>query len=965
MDTTEDPSSHGDAPVRVGPYLLGGRLGEGGMGEVWRATDTRLGRVVALKCIHAALQARPRTRARFWNEARALATLDDPAFARIHELGETDDGRMFIAMELIEGEPLSKAMEGASPPTPEEALTGLAALAEALGRAHDKGIIHRDIKPSNILREASGRLRLVDFGLVRYLGDEDPGLSVDGAVVGTLQWMAPEQIAGEALSPATDVFQLGLVLATLLTGRHPFARDSAEATAAAILTCGEARVGVSLPAEVRALLSDCLSRAPSARPADGPALAVRLRAVRNVSFQPISFRAAAEPHAVGTGTEHRPASAPAGTRRTRAWPMLGMLTLAAAGVALAMSVGGTVGSGSEGVELEAEIPVDTGVALLRALSEWPRPRVALAPLVTSPHGEATAFGVIEAMRRDLARDSERLALLPASSTLALGGSDAAAPGPDAAAQLSVETWITAARRGVTLSTRDARGAWRIHGMEEARRVDDAPEQDATRLAAMIREGLGLPARPPPENARTSAIDAEFARAERALHDFHTRTFARRVGRLRELAPDHPLTLLLDGERAFGLGRFDEARRRFESVIEKAGDDARLASEAGYRLAALPGAAPGIHAERVEAHLERWPGDLQAHLEQLNLYSRTPVSHGADARATARRILARWPDTPFAASRLLRSLAWQGAHAAAGAVVEGLDGRVGDSSIALLMGEHLVHAGRYDEAIEWLEGAVEEDGRPGYYAAHLRMAALILGGRCAEGAVTARAELDEAATMPDRHEPTWTHILWMNALICAGRLEEAGDAIARWEERFPASDAAPYARDLRWRVRRLANPVDAAMLAELEQDALRGLDVARWLYMLEARDPARLEALAEAIDAAEAERAPTHRFQAKRVSWLSSVCRARVKVLRGDVDAGLLELEALTAPEIFSEGDLYRRVDALRLFATSLETAGYPDAAADVWRRILGESWARVQRMDAAVDASRRLCLVGLGRAAAR
>lgn len=926
------------------------------MGEVWRATDTRLGRVVALKCIHAELQSKPRTRARFWNEARALATLDDPAFARIHELGETDDGRLFIAMELIDGAPLSAvASSGLSPA---DAIAGIAALAEALGRAHERGIIHRDIKPSNILREPSGRLRLVDFGLVRYLGDEDPGLSVDGAVVGTLQWMAPEQIAGEALSPATDVFQLGLVLATLLTGRHPFARDSAEATAAAILTCTEATVGERLPPELQRLLRDCLARRPTDRPADGGALADALRAL-----PPIYFQAHTDPtprvlDAAATGTDHRRAGRSAPRAPRSRGGRLAVAALAASGLAAAWLVAGSSTHVDEDAGTRVAPTRDNGEALRGAVARWPRPRVAIGTVRGGAGDGTMALGLTEAMRRDLGRDTDCLALLPASATLALGTRDALAPGADAAAQLLVEPWLGDDHRRVVLSTRDAAGAWAEVVVEAPRPPEASPEDDAAGLAALVREALRLDPRPAPSDTRVTSIDADVARAERALYDFHTRTFADRVRRLRELAPNDARTALLDGQRAFGLGRHDEAQRRFEEVIAKAGDDARLASEASYRLASLPGAAPGAHAARVDAHLERFPGDLQAHLEQLNILFRTPVSHLGEAREKARQILARWPDTPFAASRLVRSLAWQGAHVAAGVVVEALEGRVGAPSMALLTGEYLVHAGRYDEAAGWLERAVEEDGKPGYYATHLRLGALILDGRCREAATAARAELDEAATMPDRHEPTWTHIFWVNALICDGREDDAEEAVEGWEERFPASDAADYAADLRWRVRRAVGPMDATTLKALEADALAGRDVAIWLYMLESDDAGRLDAVADAIEAAEAARAPTHRFEANRLSVTAEACRARAKVLRGEITSGLAALEALTEPEIFREGDLHRRIDILRVFARSLDDAGYEDAGAEVWQQILDASWARVQRLDATVEAWRRLCLVG-------
>ncbi|HET7746983.1 MAG TPA: serine/threonine-protein kinase, partial [Vicinamibacteria bacterium] len=255
-----DPTAHDGPPAveapgdqAVGPsplgrtlghYRLEARLGAGGMGEVFRARDVALGRPAALKLL-------PRTlsqdlRARLRREAEAVARLQHPAIATFYETGEEDD-ETFIAMECVQGTTLRERLRGGAMPV-EEGLAVISCVLAALGHAHAAGFLHRDIKPENIMVTGPRTAKLLDFGLALPLGATDAAveesgsrptgsvLTVAGSVVGTIGYMAPEQIRNEVLDARVDVFQSGAVLYEMLTGQPAFPGRSPAERLAAILT---------------------------------------------------------------------------------------------------------------------------------------------------------------------------------------------------------------------------------------------------------------------------------------------------------------------------------------------------------------------------------------------------------------------------------------------------------------------------------------------------------------------------------------------------------------------------------------------------------------------------------------------------------------------------------------------------------------------------------------------------------
>jgi serine/threonine protein kinase len=205
---------------QLGIYKLISPIGAGGMGEVWRAEDTRLLRQVAVKILPESLAADPEWKERFLREARTIAQLNHPNIATIYNIEEHGQ-TLFIAMELVEGEALS-AMIANGAMAPAEVVRVATHVADALSEAHSKGIVHRDIKPDNILVSPRA-VKVLDFGIAKQIGGTaDPSLTQGGMVVGTPHYMAPEQALGRAVDTRTDIFSVGVVLYEMLTGQKPF-----------------------------------------------------------------------------------------------------------------------------------------------------------------------------------------------------------------------------------------------------------------------------------------------------------------------------------------------------------------------------------------------------------------------------------------------------------------------------------------------------------------------------------------------------------------------------------------------------------------------------------------------------------------------------------------------------------------------------------------------------------------------
>ena len=264
-------------------FKITAKLGEGGMGEVWRAEDTDLGREVAIKVLPEGFTEDPERLARFEREAQLLASLNHPNIAGIHEIGTADDSSLrFLAMELVEGPTLDECLERGPMPI-EESVDVARQIAEALEEAHEKGIIHRDLKPQNIKLSPEGRVKVLDFGLAKAMDPMDdssgsapdltqsPTLAVGGTmagmILGTASYMAPEQAKGLAVDKRADIWAFGVVLYEMLTGKRLFAGDTVPETLAFVMTRTPdlTVLPAGTPRALRNLLARCLERDPKLR----------------------------------------------------------------------------------------------------------------------------------------------------------------------------------------------------------------------------------------------------------------------------------------------------------------------------------------------------------------------------------------------------------------------------------------------------------------------------------------------------------------------------------------------------------------------------------------------------------------------------------------------------------------------------------------------------------------------------
>src|SRR6266581_1499434 len=230
--------------TKLGPYEVQSPLGAGGMGEVYRARDTRLGRDVALKILPESFARESDRLHRFEQEARAVAALNHPNILAIFDTGQ-DNGSPYLVSELLEGETLRTLLDGGVLPQRKTIEYGVQ-IAQGLAAAHDKGIVHRDLKPENIFVNKDGRIKILDFGLAKLAqkasaAAADDGITLTsshtaaGVVMGTASYMAPEQVRGEVADPRTDIFAFGAVQYEMLSGKRAFRRDTPAETMTAVL----------------------------------------------------------------------------------------------------------------------------------------------------------------------------------------------------------------------------------------------------------------------------------------------------------------------------------------------------------------------------------------------------------------------------------------------------------------------------------------------------------------------------------------------------------------------------------------------------------------------------------------------------------------------------------------------------------------------------------------------------------
>jgi hypothetical protein len=272
-----DPATYLHPGTRLGPYEIVALLGAGGMGVVYRARDTRLGREVAVKVLPSALADDAERLHRFELEAQAAGRLNHPNLLAIHDVG-THDGAPYLVSELLEGQSLRERLSASAVPARRVIEYGVQ-VAHGLAAAHDKGIVHRDLKPENLFLTRDGRIKILDFGLAKLLppppgaavARDAPTVTVDtdpGKILGTVNYMSPEQVRGQAVDHRSDIFSLGVILHEMLTGARAFQRDSAVETMHAILRDEPpdlTAIHPPVPSGLERMVRHCLEKTPEAR----------------------------------------------------------------------------------------------------------------------------------------------------------------------------------------------------------------------------------------------------------------------------------------------------------------------------------------------------------------------------------------------------------------------------------------------------------------------------------------------------------------------------------------------------------------------------------------------------------------------------------------------------------------------------------------------------------------------------
>ncbi|GAA1104205.1 Stk1 family PASTA domain-containing Ser/Thr kinase [Nocardioides dubius] len=344
-----------DEPTLVGGrYELGELLGRGGMAEVRKGTDSRLGRVVAVKRLRTDLASDATFQARFRREAQSSASLNHPAIVAVYDTGEemSDQGvaQPYIVMEYVAGRTLRDILREGRKILPERALEITSGVLSALDYSHRAGIIHRDIKPANVMLTPGGDVKVMDFGIARAVSDASTTMTQTAAVVGTAQYLSPEQARGETVDSRSDVYSTGCLLYELLTGRPPFVGDSPVAVAYQHVrepATPPSTFDTELPPEVDAIVMKALAKRLEDRYQS--AAAMRTDIERYLAGRPVAAPAvAATPPAAATTylPQQTAATAPAEEeeepkKRTGLWILIGALVLAIiAGTAWALTRGG-------------------------------------------------------------------------------------------------------------------------------------------------------------------------------------------------------------------------------------------------------------------------------------------------------------------------------------------------------------------------------------------------------------------------------------------------------------------------------------------------------------------------------------------------------------------------------------------------------------------------------------------------
>jgi tRNA A-37 threonylcarbamoyl transferase component Bud32 len=377
-------------------YTLVETLGDGGMAKVYLARDNSLDREVALKVLREQYADDEEFVERFRREAMSAAALNHPGIVQVYDRGRSADGDFYIAMEYVPGGTLKERIKEGGDLAPREASEIASRVADALAVAHDRGIVHRDVKPQNVLLTASGEAKVSDFGIARAASSKT--MTQTNSVLGTLAYMSPEQLRGERVGPASDLYSLGVVLYEMLTGELPYQGDDPIATAMKRLDeppPNPREVNPAVPEELDALVVKLLAKAPEDRYASAASLSQDLRRVRD-GLPPVAAgpgESTTERNISDTGMTRPPAGL--GRRRTLALSLAALLL----GVALFVGVAWAVGRDTPNQSLpdqvvaeKVEVPGVVGLSLNEA-----QKRLAEEDLELGSRDEASSGAVAEGL----------------------------------------------------------------------------------------------------------------------------------------------------------------------------------------------------------------------------------------------------------------------------------------------------------------------------------------------------------------------------------------------------------------------------------------------------------------------------------------------------------------------------------------------------------------------------------------
>jgi hypothetical protein len=399
------------------------QIGTGGMATVWRARDTLLGRFVAIKRLIPHLADDPKAADRFKREAQSSARLSHPGIVTVFDSGEDAEGP-FIVQELVEGTTLAGYLSKTGPLGPERVIDIVSQVASALDHAHGLGVIHRDVKPANLILEPGGRVRLADFGIARTV-DDAATITASGELVGTITYLAPEILAGDPATVASDVYSLGAVTYELLSGRPPYRADTPAAMIEAVRRAEVPDLHGIAPDEMAAAVSAAMSKDPAARPETAGTLAGALigsatLVMATTPVVPTVHLGSEEPTVVTDRPPPQVRPAQALRKRGPRWPVVVLLLAGVAAAVAAMSNDPTgEGEDQEAAATTTAVPATTA-SLTTPTTTIPQTTTTIPPTTTTttmvtPEVVAGEIGALlaamsppEFRRRDVSKVEDRL-----------------------------------------------------------------------------------------------------------------------------------------------------------------------------------------------------------------------------------------------------------------------------------------------------------------------------------------------------------------------------------------------------------------------------------------------------------------------------------------------------------------------------------------------------------------------------